>query len=170
VLEVRDSRYTDRFGGERVEAGDVLDIDPRNVEATIVGDLGEPGSLPAGAFDCFILVQTLQYVADPAVALRNALDCIRDGGVLLLSVPTISKIDPALAAVDRWRLTKAGVEALLETTAEPGSFSVTACGNVLVATAFLMGLAAEELTQSELDRVDPAFDLIVFARVQKHAP
>lgn len=170
VLEVRDSRYTDRFGGERVEASDVLDIDPRNVDATLVADLAEPGSLPAGAFDCFILVQTLQYVADPATALRNALECIRDGGVLLLSVPAISRIDPALAAVDRWRLTKAGLAALLAATAEAGSFSVTACGNVLTASAFLMGLAADELTQGELDHVDPAFEMLVCARVQKHAP
>ncbi|MFN2629610.1 MAG: polysaccharide deacetylase family protein [Gaiellaceae bacterium] len=72
VLEVRDSRYTHRFGGESVEASEVLDIDPRNVEATLVADLAEPGSLPARAFDCFVLVQTLHAGRRVRIDVRTA--------------------------------------------------------------------------------------------------
>lgn len=163
----RDSRYTERFGGARVSSRDVLDIDPRNGDATIVADLAEAGSLPENSFDCFILVQTLQYVADPEAALRNAIGCLRDGGVLLLTVPTISRIDPVLHGVDRWRLTATSLTDLVAATASPESYVVGAAGNVLAAGAFLMGLAAEELSSEELDCVDPAYELIVSARVQK---
>lgn len=170
VLEVRDSRYTARFGHDEVVSSDVLDIDPRNVEATIVADLAEAASLPPGRFDCFILAQTLQYVADPKVALGNALGTLKEQGVLLLTVPTISRIDPALHAIDRWRLSAAGLETLLTAVVPPLSFAVTSVGNVLTASAFIMGLAAEELSARELSHLDPGFQLMVFARVQKQAP
>jgi hypothetical protein len=38
---------------------------------------------------------------------------------------------------------------------------------VLAATCFLHGLAARELSRSELDFVDPDFEVIVSARAQK---
>ena len=46
VLEVRDPLYTRRFGGDAVTAGDVVDIDPRNAAATLIGDLRQRGRDP----------------------------------------------------------------------------------------------------------------------------
>ena len=40
-------------------------------------------------------------------------------------------------------------------------------GNVLTATAFLMGMAAEDLRQAELDRADPSFPVVVGIRAQR---
>jgi hypothetical protein len=37
-------------------------------------------------------------------------------------------------------------------------------GNVLVAAAFLFGLAAEELTPDELNTLDPDYEFLVCAR------
>jgi hypothetical protein len=37
-------------------------------------------------------------------------------------------------------------------------------GNVLVATAFLQGLAAEELTAGQLAHVDPDFEVLIGVR------
>lgn len=165
VLEVRDSRYTDRFGGGNVDRADVLDIDPRNLEATIVADLAEHGSLPLAAFDCFILTQTLQYVSDPAAALRNALDALRPGGVILLSVPAITRTDAHHAAVDRWRLTPPGVRALLAHVAGESVAEVDGRGNLVTAIAFLLGLAAEDLRAAELDYVDSHYEIVTLARV-----
>jgi len=42
-------------------------------------------------------------------------------------------------------------------------------GNVLAATAFLHGLAAEELTREELDHRDPDYELLIGVRAQKPA-
>jgi hypothetical protein len=46
---------------------------------------------------------------------------------------------------------------------------ITSYGNVLACTAFLYGLAAEELNAQELHEVDREFPLIVAARVVKEA-
>src|SRR5919197_3914065 len=69
VLEVRDSRYTSRFG-RGVEAVDVLDVEPGNPLATITADLSAADAIPAKTFDCFVLTQTLQYISDLGGALR----------------------------------------------------------------------------------------------------
>src|SRR5579864_8443482 len=67
VLEVADSRYTDRFGAD-VEASDVLDVSAENPRATLIADLGRPETLPEERYDCVVLTQTLQYVYDLGAA------------------------------------------------------------------------------------------------------
>src|SRR6266478_325221 len=71
VLEVRDSRYTDRYG-TAVQRRDVLDIDPRNPNATIVVDLATADAIPPDQFDCFVLTQTLQFIYDTRAAVAHA--------------------------------------------------------------------------------------------------
>src|SRR5206468_5352487 len=63
VLEILNRDYTERFGTD-VESSDVLDINPANSAATIVGDLASADAVPTNSFDCFILTQTLQYIYD----------------------------------------------------------------------------------------------------------
>jgi hypothetical protein len=43
-------------------------------------------------------------------------------------------------------------------------------GNVLSATAFLHGLAVEELTREDLDPFDPAYPVILGLRARKVLP
>jgi hypothetical protein len=50
-----------------------------------------------------------------------------------------------------------------------GTVDVRAHGNVLASVAFLVGMAAEELSARELDRVDPFFPLLVTVRATKAA-
>lgn len=90
VLEVETPSFTRRFGGSRVVRSEVLDIRADNGLATIVADLGEPGSLPPDEFDCFLLLQTLHRVSDPQAALANAWRALAPGGVLLATVPHAS--------------------------------------------------------------------------------
>src|SRR5919108_924888 len=71
VLEVGDAEYTRRFGSDRVTRSDVVDIDPARRQATLIADLCAPASLPASRFDCVILTQTLQLLADQTTALHN---------------------------------------------------------------------------------------------------
>ena len=167
VLELRDSGYTDRFGGAAVTGRHVLDVDPANPAATIVADLSEPGSLPRGHFDCFILTQTLQYVGDPVAALENAWGVLAPGGVLLLTVPTIARVDWPDGLEDLWRWTPAGLRRLVASAMPAGEADVEGHGNLLAATAFLMGLAAEELTREELEVFDPLYVVVAAARVAK---
>jgi SAM-dependent methyltransferase len=169
VLEVRDRRYTHRFGGADVTASDVVDIDPQNEDATIVTDLAVRGSLPEQRFDCIILTSTLQYVDDPAAAVGNVWSALAPGGTLLLTVPCLQRIDPDTPDVDRWRVTPNGLAQLFRGEVDGGDVEVVGCGNLLASTAFLLGLSAEELRPSELEYNDPDFPLVACARVRRPA-
>jgi len=164
VLEVKDRAYTERFG-TGVEQADVVDVDQENGLATIVADLSAPESLPAETFDCVILTQTLQYVSDPASAVRNTWRALRPGGVVLATVPCITHVEARERATDRWRFTEASCSDLFG--AVFGDVGIETRGNLAAATAFLMGLAAEELAQARLTRHDPDFPVVVLVRAVK---
>jgi hypothetical protein len=82
VLETDDVEWTRRFGEDRVGEASVVSINPRNRRATHIADLSEPGSLPAGRFDCVVLADPREVTA---TALQTALGALRPGGVLLAS-------------------------------------------------------------------------------------
>jgi Methyltransferase domain len=94
VLEVGHAHYARAFRDAAPTQVEIVDVDTRNPESTITADLSEPDSLTYGRFDCFILTQTLQLVADLDEALRNAWQSLASGGVLLVSVPGITRSDP----------------------------------------------------------------------------
>ena len=164
VLEVKSPDYTRRFGSG-VTAEHVLDIDPDSPGATVVADLNEPSSLPTGAYDCFLLMQTLQLIRYPEVALATAWSSLRPGGTLLLTVPTASRVERAYG--DYWRFTAAGVEELLSRNCPGARVDVRSYGNVLACTAFLLGLATQELRTDRLRDHDPDVPLVVCARATK---
>jgi hypothetical protein len=168
VLEVKNARYTARFGGDKVSTSHVLDLDESNRLATIVADLAGRGSLPPETFDCFILTQTLQLVPDVTAALANACQSLAPGGVLLVTVPTVTMAVPELAPDrDYWRYTSGGLRELLRRAAGGAEIEVEGRGNLLAAVAFLMGLAAEELTEDELGFYDPRYELVACGRIRK---
>jgi SAM-dependent methyltransferase len=166
VLEVADPRYAGAHS-DGITRIDVLDVDPRNPAATVVADLDDAGSLPVGVYDCVVLTQTLQYTADPRLALANIWASLVEGGVLLLSVPACSRVDRGLRDRDSWRVTPVGLSRLLTASCPGADMRVAGYGNVLTCAAFLFGLAAEELRPTELDVVDEAFPLVTCARVAK---
>jgi hypothetical protein len=167
VLEVGDARYTERFGGDRVTRSDVVDVDPSNDRATIVADLCERGSLPRSAFDCFVLTQTLQFLPDVATGLQNAFDALRAGGTLLVTAPTVSRLEPNQAERDLWRFGPAGLELALRRACPGADVRVAGYGSLVAAVASLEGLAAEELDEDELRRIDPDFPLVVCGWARK---
>jgi SAM-dependent methyltransferase len=167
VLEVGNSEYTDRFGAGRVSHIDVVDIRHDNPRATLVADLCESESLPANRFDCFILTQTLHLLRDPAAALANAWQSLAPGGVLLLTVPTISRVDPV--EQDYWRFTSLGLQAFLADHWPGREAEIRSYGNLTTALSTLLGLAAHEVRSQRLAPNDDFFPLIVGARAQKPA-
>lgn len=168
VLEVRDPLYTDRHR-VHVTASDVLDVEKSNRQATIIADLGAEHSLPTERFDCFIMTQTLYLIRDPVSALRNAYASLRPGGVLLLTTPVVARVDPtAGTAGDYWRLQPAGLAELLHTALPAdATVEVGGAGNVLLCICTLMGIAAEEVSASELSHNDARFPVIAVARVRR---
>jgi SAM-dependent methyltransferase len=169
VMEIGEDVYTRRFGGSRVQQSDVWHVDSGNPRATIVGDLSEPPPLEAERFDCLIVTQTLQYVADPVAAVRTLHRILAPGGVLLMTVPCITPVATRSQWGPRWYwgYTAAGLHRLLAGPFGAERTSVRSHGNVLVAIAFLEGVAVEELTRDELDLPDPDYPVIVTARACK---
>jgi SAM-dependent methyltransferase len=166
VLEVGRATYAGSRA-ERIARLDIVDIDPDNVSATIVVDLADRGSLPQDAFDCAIVMQTLQYVSHPDAALENLWQSLRPGGVALLSVPASGRRDAVLATTDRWRLLPAGLTALLERACCGAEIEVISFGNLISAVGALEGMAAEELRAEELAPHDDNFPVVTCARVYK---
>lgn len=167
VLEVMDSRYTDRFGSA-VEKSEVLDIDPANPRATLIADLAAAEGVSSETFDCIILTQVLQFVYDVGSAIREAHRLLRPHGVLLATVPAVSKIDRTAGVEgDFWRFTPASCERLFGEVFGDDNVTVKGHGNVLSAVAFLTGLAREDLTDRELDVRDELFPVVVTVRSVK---
>jgi hypothetical protein len=168
VLEVKDDGYTRRFGGTRVSTAHVVDIDPTNARATIVGDLAVAGTLPADGFDCVVLTQVVQFIEDIDAALANVWASLRSGGSLLVTVPTTTMTLPELGPEgDYWRFTSGGLATVLRRTCPGGEVVTEGDGNVLAAVAFLMGLPAEELRPEELGQRDRLFEIVACGRARK---
>ena len=167
VVEVRSSEYVDRFGSG-IEQRDVLDIDPTNPRATIVADLSTAEGVPDNTFDCFVFTQTLQFIPEPRQAVAHIRRMLKPGGVLLATVPCISRIQPRYGLEqDYWRFTAASCAWLFGQVFGREHIDVRTHGNVLVALAFVAGLAYEELSPRELAANDPYFPIVVTVRAVK---
>jgi SAM-dependent methyltransferase len=169
-LEVGTDRYTRLFDAG-VTSVDVLDVDSSNGHATIVADLADARGVEADRFDCILLTQTLQYIYDAASAIRETHRLLRPGGVLLATVPAVSKVDAhAGVAGDHWRFTYASCSRLFGDAFGLEHVTVKAHGNVLAAIAFLEGLAREDLSDRELDVEDELFPVLITVRAVKREP
>lgn len=170
ILEVGDDRYTRKFGGLAVISSDVLNISSGGSETTLVADLSRPGQVPVDRFDCVIITQTLQLVADLEGAVRALHRMLRPGGVVLASLPGISQTHHEdWGAHWRWSFTSLSARTLFESAFACGDVTVETRGNVLAATAFLQGLAAEDLTRDELDHHDRDYQVSILVRARKAA-
>lgn len=169
VLEIGDNTYTKRFGGGRVTRSDVLNVVMIPPQTTIVGDLTDAPHIPADSFDCIVFTQTLQCIFDAPAAIRTLYRILKPGGVLLATTHGIGY----LCDYDwerwgeYWRFTAAAAQRMFEEVFPAPHVAVNAYGNVLVATAFLYGLATEELTKQELDHRDPAYEVLITIRATK---
>jgi SAM-dependent methyltransferase len=164
VLEVQDSGYSDRYG-TGIEHRDVLDIDATNPRATIITDLTAADAIPSNQFDCFVLTQTLHLIYNTPAAINHAHRILRPGGVLLVTVPSISRVAPrSELRPDYWRFTVASCSRLFGEVFGPEQLSVRSFGNVLTGIAFLTGMAYEELSRRELESNDQYFPLIIAVR------
>ena len=160
-LEVKDNKYTERFGGDAVTKSDILDIETENKQANIHGDLRSIPQILDETYDCIILTQVLPYINDYGSALRQGYRILKPGGTVLATVSSLSRIDPK-EREDYWRWTKAGAEYTFAQVFGKENIEVTAYGNVLSGLAFWVGMACEDLSNKEiLDYHDPQFPVLI---------
>ena len=169
VLEIGNNDMTKKYGGARVARSDVLHVANSGPPVTIVGDLSDGAGIPADAFDCIILTQTLHLVYDVRAVLRTLHRILKPGGVALVTVPAITKI--SRFDMDRWgqywSFTSKSARRLFEESFTEAEVTLDVAGNVLSATAFLQGIAAEELTPEELEYRDPDFETLIGIRARR---
>ena len=169
VLEIGETIYIDQFGGDRVTEPVILDApESKNPDADIEADLAIGDGVPSDAFDCIILTQTLHMIYDVEGVLRTVHRALKPGGVCLATVPGISQID-AKDGPDKWFwfMTQTAARRLFEERFERADIEIEVQGNVLAATAFLQGVALEELDPAQLDVPDPLYPMITGIRAMK---
>jgi SAM-dependent methyltransferase len=169
VLEIGNDRYCRQFGGDRVEKCEILHENERNPRASYVADLSDAPHIPDNYFDCIICTQTLMLFAEPVMALETIHRILKPNGVLLASVPGISMIyeEEGEDWTDYWRFTTFALRFLTEKMFAHERITVSSKGNVQSASAFLYGVAAEELPEDVLDNNDERFQMIILLRAVK---
>jgi SAM-dependent methyltransferase len=168
VLEIAAPDYTRQFG-TAVEKVDILMATEGNPQATIVADLTDAPQILDGSFDCAIVTQTLQFVYDVRAALATLQRILAADGVLLVTVPGLTKISPPEDEEwgEWWHYTSRSAKRLAEEAFGTGNVEVAAYGNVLSAAGFLYGLAASDLRPEELEAHDRLYEVIVGIRAVK---
>ncbi len=168
-MEVKEDRYAHRYGGERVSKTDILDVNRENTMANILADIRDLEGIPDDVYDCFIITQVFQYVDDLDAAIRSSRRVLKPGGCLLVTVPTLGKLDGQEDNVvgHYWRLTRDSARYLFEKHFPRENLEIQAWGNVLVATGMLQGWAIEDIGRDKLEYFDPLFACGVTIRAIK---
>ncbi|MGX9147962.1 methyltransferase domain-containing protein [Mesorhizobium sp. 128a] len=172
VAEIGDDVYTRRFGGDRVVRSDIIDSpQSANPCATIMLDLQREEDIEAACFDCLIVTQTLHMTYDVHGVVSTLHRALSPGGVVLATVPGITPID-AHDGPEKWfwAMTQSAARRLFEERFGRARVVTEQFGNVLAATAFLQGMAFEEIDRSDLDVVDPLYPVITGIRAWKPFP
>jgi SAM-dependent methyltransferase len=157
VLEIQTRDHTRKYG-TAVTASDTLDISPE-FRPTYQCDLARASMVADGSYDCFLLPNTLCFLRELDAALREARRIVRRGGVILATVPGFVPLTPDVA--DYWHASAEGWGVVAARVWPDCETAVESCGNCLAAAAAMYGIAAEELTDAELDAQDPRYPVLV---------
>lgn len=168
VLEISENTYTKRFGGDRVTISDVLHYNDPSPPVTIVGDLTNAPHLPSDHYDCIIITQTLMMIYDVKAAVETLHRILKPGGMVLSTQPGLSQIaDGPWNDTWHWGFTRASLQRLFGDAFPDGRVEVQTHGNVLSTISFLHGLSWQELTEKELDRSDPEYQMLLSVAARK---
>ena len=164
VLEIQMTGYTQMFG-RNVRSSESVDMDPQH-NTTHVCDLAHSeDKLSNNRYDCFLMPNTLNHLRDLEPCLQNALRVVKPGGTILATTATFVPLAPDF--LDYWRLSAAGWKEVAIRVWPGCQVSLESYGNVLAATAAMMGLACEELTPEELEVRDPRYPVLIGLACQK---
>jgi len=119
--------FVGRYIGLDVAAGPGVDL------------VGTADAIPLadGSVDCVLCTQVLQYVPDPAAAIREIRRVLRPAGAVFLSTHGTSFVDRQGA--DRWRWTQHGLAELFDRAGPWTDFEILPAGGVACAAAYLAG-------------------------------
>jgi SAM-dependent methyltransferase len=175
ALEVGTTATIRQFGGEALLCADAIDLAAHNSEVTVVADLSRADHVPPDTYDCFVNQFTMHVIYDVEAALYHSIRILKPGGVLLINFSCLDYYFPdgldmhtgASLFLYSW-FTPIQVENLLRRTGlESSDYQIEVFGNLFARIAYQLNMAAEELTQRELEYSDPGHPLLICARVTK---
>lgn len=105
--------FTDLLAS-RASTYHTLDLHPRSKEVTYVGDIQNMSMIPDGSYDSALSLEVLEHVQDPWQAVGEIHRILRPGGILIVSVPHLSRLHEE--PHDYFRFTVYGLRHLLETS------------------------------------------------------
>ena len=135
-----------------------------------MADLADAAHVPADAFDCIILTQTLHLIFDVPAAVATIHRILAPGGVVLATVPGISQIDRGeWSDTWYWSFTSPAARRMFESHFAAEDVTIEQHGSVLSAVALLEGITSQELTEDELAVDDAAYPVFIGIRAVKGA-
>ena len=108
-----DMPYRDRLINQ-LENYDSIDLFPRSNDVTFIGNAQNMTMVSSDHYDSAIILEVLEHLPKPIDALKEIYRILRPGGVMVMSVPHLSRIHDA--PNDYYRFTKYGLIELLEET------------------------------------------------------
>ena len=99
---------------DRISDYDSLDLYPRRPDITYKADIQDMAIIGDETYDSALCLEVLEHVPDPLKALTEIYRILKIGGVLILSVPHLSRLHDEPA--DYYRFTKYGLRHMLEHT------------------------------------------------------
>ena len=100
-----------QFIADRVSAYDSLELFPSDSAVTYLGDIQNMHMINDGTYDSAICLEVLEHVPDPVRAMREIYRILNSNGVLILSLPHLSRLHSE--PHDYYRFTHYGLRHLL---------------------------------------------------------
>ncbi len=174
-LEIGETQHIRRFGSADVTSAEALDLAAHHAEVTVVADLTRADQVLSEQFDCFLIPFAMTVIHDVEAALYHAIRILVPGGTLLVNFGCVDYylhggLDMGTGAplyMFHW-FTPIEVENLFRRLGlAQDDYTIEVYGNLLTRNAFQLNVAAEELTDTELDARDPGHPLLICVRVQR---
>ncbi|MFS4461102.1 methyltransferase domain-containing protein [Bdellovibrio sp. HCB2-146] len=166
VLEVAENTYTKKFAPNS-NSLILAPYEDKNVD--VVCDLTATVS-PAyhQIADCFICVQTLNFIYEYKEALKNIKKLMKPNGTILITVASVCQISEfdAQRWGDYFRFTPQSFTKLLNESFPQSKISIESFGNIRAATGLLHGLVVEDINTNDLLYKDPIYPVVLTAVVQ----
>jgi SAM-dependent methyltransferase len=162
VLEIGGKRANrETYGFDAATEYRAMDI-KRSPDVDLVGDVHDRGLIPPGTLDAIVIFNVLEHCARPWVVAENLRGWLRVGGKVFAMVPSVQRVHRQPR--DYWRPYPDGMEALFADFARCQLFVY---GNPLTALAAIMGIAVQELSTDELDRVNTGYPVATCVIAEK---
>lgn len=162
VLEIGGSRANrEKYRFDAAIEYRAMDVQ-RSPDVDLVGDAHDRGAIPPGTLDAIVIFNVLEHCARPWIVAENLHAWLRVGGKVFAMVPSVQRVHGR--PKDYWRPYPDGMEALFAHFARSRLFVY---GNPLTSLAATMGIAVEELSTDELDRVNAAYPVATCVVAEK---